>query len=331
MKRATRIELNSRIALNAPTGEQLSSPAARIIDPVLTTAARGYRHPMHIHRMLFPAVPCGARGGNRIEFDRTDFRKVNTRRSPGDSTRHIQFGHEGNKFALNQHRLAGKQPLEPAQDAAMVAGIDMNMRTVDGVQAVISLEKEIAAATLATTAANYDAAHRATPTAAQKWNATGSSPTVQVMAAVSAIRQATGMRPNTAVLGGQVYDQVRVHPEVKQQIRYKDGGRQIGTTADLAALWDIPNVYVGDAIYVDEDDATTDVWGKNVVIAFTKVGSVTMYEPSYGYCYQLAGTPLVEEPDFDRPTNSWLYYVCDEYSQEIVGKDAGYLISAAVA
>ena len=330
MDKPIRIACNS-VGLNAPSAEQLSSPAARIIDPVLTTAARGYRHPMHVARMLFPAVPTGARGGNRIEFNRDDFRRVNSLRAPGAATRHIQFGHRGVKFALDQHRLAGKQPLEPAQDAAMVAGVDMNMRTVDGVQAVISLEKEIDAAIKATTAASYDATHVSTPSVANRWDADGSSPTDQVASAISAIRQETGMRPNTMVLGGQVYDKVRVHPDVKQQIRYKDGGKQIASKEDLAMLWDIPNVYVGDAIYVDEDDATTDVWGAHVVIAYTKVGSATMYEPSYGYTYQLAGTPLVEEPDFDRNENSWLYYVCDEYSQEIVGADAGYLIRNAVA
>ena len=317
-----------RISLNAPTGEQLSSPAARIIDPVLTTAARGYVNAMFIHRALFPAVPVGARGGTRVEFDRTDFRRVNSRRAPGARTSHVQFGHEGQKFALNQHRLLGKQPLEPAQDAMSVAGIDMNMRTVDGTQALIELEKEIDAATIATDTANYDAAHVMSPNAASRWDADGSSPTDDILEAVEIIRQETARRPNVVVMGGAVYSKVRKHEEALSSIRYKDadGSKKIATADDLAALWDVEKIVVGDAIWVDEDDQPTDVWGKHVVVAYTEVGSTSMYVPSYGYGYQLAGTPFVEEPYFDRDHNSWMYPVCDEYEQEVVGADAGYLI-----
>ena len=109
-----RISFNS-IDLNAPSGEQLANPAARVIDPVLTAAARGYRHPMHIHRELFPAVPTMVRGGNIIEFDRTDFRRVNSRRAPGADTRRVQFGHEGRKFTLTQHRIEGQLPSRRAR------------------------------------------------------------------------------------------------------------------------------------------------------------------------------------------------------------------------
>ena len=321
-----------RIALNAPTGEQLASPAARIIDPILSIAARGYTNAMFIHRALFPAVPVGARGGTRVEFDRTDFRRVNSRRAPGAATRRVQFGHQGEKFALNQHRLLGMQPLEPAQDAMSVAGIDMSMRTVDGTQMLIELEKEIDAADTATAAASYDASHVLTPSAGNRWDAAGSSPTEQVLEAVETIRQETAKRPNTVVIGGKVYSKVRKHEEVLSSIRYKDadGGKKIGNTDDLAALWDVASVVVGDAIWVDEDDAATDVWGNHVVIAYTELGSLTRYMPSFAYGHQLSGTPLVEEPYFDRDHNSWLYPVCDEYSQEIVGKDAGYLIRDAI-
>ena len=82
---------------------------------------------------------------------------------------------------------------------------------------------------------------------------------------------------------------------------------------------------VGDALSVDEDRHSSDVWGRFVVIAYTQTGSLSRYEPTFGYGYTLAGTPLVEQPYWDPKTNSWLYGVCEEWSNEIVGKDAGYL------
>lgn len=319
-----------RIALNAADAPQLANPAARVIDPILTTAARGYMNPSLIFRALFPVVTTGARGGTRIEFDRTDFRKVNTRRAPGSATQHIQFGHEGKKFALTQHRLMGKVPVETAEEAMTVAGIDMGMRTVTGVQNIIGLEREIAAAELATAAATYDADHVNALVGAARWDNEASTPTNHVMTAVETIRAATGMRPNTIVMGGAVYSKIRTHPDVLQQIRYADG-KQIANKEDLARLWDVGRVEVGDAIYVDADDDPTDVWGKHVVVAYTAVGSISRYEPSYGYGYNLAGTPMVEQAYYDRDVNSWLYPVTEEWTNEVVGKDAGYLIQNAIS
>ena len=151
------------------------------------------------------------------------------------------------------------------------------------------------------------------------------------MDAVETIRASIGLRPNTVVMGGKVYSEIRQHPTVLQQIRYKTGGKQIASKADLAELWDVAQVVVGDAITVDEDDTASDVWGTFVVIAYTATGSLSRYEPTFGYGYTLAGTPLVEQPYWDAKTNSWLYGVCEEWSNEIVGKDAGYLIATAVS
>lgn len=309
----------------APTGAQLAATQARIIDPVLTTAARGYTNAAHIAPVLFPRVTVTARGGERVEFDRTDFRKVNSRRARGAGTARVRFGHEGAKFALEQHRLEGALPVEDAQEAMAVPGIDLGMRTVDGVQALVSLAREIHAGELASDQANYHADHVLAVAAGSKWNEAGSNPTRDVINAVEKIRSKTGKRATTVVLGPQVFAAVSIHPLVLQQIRYA-GGKQIAEESDLARMWRVQNVVVGDAIWVDDADVAHDVWGNVAIVAYTPIGTLTRYEPSFGHGYTLAGTPLVETPYHERNPNSWLYPVCEEWSNEIVGQDAGYLI-----
>ena len=314
----------------APTGAQLAAAQARVIDPVLTTAARGYRNADHVYRTLFPRVETGVRGGTRIEFDRTDFRRTNTQRAPGAKTKRVQFGHEGEKFALLQHRLEGKLPVENAEEAMKVPGIDLGMRTTDGALALISLEREIEAAALVADQANYPAAHVTALAGNSRWDVAGSNPTADVVGAVEQVRSAIGRRARKVLLGPKVYSVVRIHEKVLQQIRYKGDGKQIATKDDLAQLWDVDEVVVGDAIYVDENDAPHDVWGNIVVVAYTMTGAVTRYEPSFGYGYTLSGTPMVEAPYYDRNENSWLYPCCEEWSNEIVGSDAGYLIKDVI-
>lgn len=321
--------MTERIALNAADAPQLATPAARVIDPILTSAARGYVNNELVFRALFPVVTTGLRGGTRIEFDRTDFRKVDTRRAPGAKTQRIQFGHEGKKFALTQHRLMGMVPVETAEEAQVSATIDIGMRAVAGAQNIIGLEREIHAADIALADSTYDNDHIKTLVGNSQWSHKDSTPVVDIMDATETIRQATGRRPNTVVMSGAVYSKVRVHPDVLEQIRYA-GGKQIARKEDLARLWDVDRVIVGDAIWVDEKDNVKDVWGKGVVVAYTAVGSISRYEPSYGYGYNLAGTPMVEQAFYDRDHHSWLYPVCEEWTNEVVGKDAGYLIKAAI-
>ena len=158
------------IALNAAgDGAQLAPAAARAIDPILSTAARGYRNADHIHHVLFPRVETSVRGGTRIEFDRSDFRLMDSRRAPGASLAEVQFGHAGSEFALQTHSLLGKLPVEIEQEAMRVPRIDLGMRTMDGVQAILSLRREYLAAQLATSSDNYDAAHVLTLAGNAQW------------------------------------------------------------------------------------------------------------------------------------------------------------------
>lgn len=321
-----RIALHARTATHAADAAQISAEAARVVDPVLTTAARGYRHPQHVRHWLFPRVSVSARGGRRIEFDRSDFRRVNARRAYGANTQRVQFGHEGHKYSLDHYRLQGAQPVEPAQEAMTVAGVDMGMRTADGTQELISLDHEIEAAEIALDLDNYSNGHSLTVSPNDRWNANGSNPTDQVMVGVEVIRQATGMRPNVMLMGGAVFSRISVHPNVLQQIRYLPEGKQIADAEDLARMWRLEKVVVGDSIYVDEDDVAHDVWGNHVVLAYTRLGSISRAEPSYGYGYGLMGYPIVEQAYLDRDSNTWLYPVADEYEPQIVGADAGYLM-----
>ncbi len=94
-------------------------------------------------------------------------------------------------------------------------------------------------------------------------------------------------------------------------------------------LWSFTVSYV---ILAPVAGTFADVWGKFVVVAYTKLGSLQQRGvPSYGYTYRLGGFPIVEPAYEDRNAKSWIYPVTDEVAPVIAGATAGYLISAAVA
>lgn len=310
---------------------QMTAANARVIDPILTTAAQGYKNGDLVGMSLFPYVQVQQRGGKIITFGKEDFRLYATGRAPGANTKRVQFGHAGSPYSLEQHALEGLVPYELMEDAAAVPGIDLGNGAVRKVQNIIGLRLEKAQADLATTAGNYAASNKVTLAGTDQWSDySASTPEQDIEAAKEAVRGQIGRRPNTIVMGAAVYAQLKYHPKVLDRIKYT--GRDSATPELLAALFGVQRVMVGDAIYENSAGAMADVWGKFVVLAYTEVGGISDQGlPTYGYTYRLGGYPIVEQPYQDRNAKSWIYPVTDEVDPVIAGATAGFLISAAVA
>ena len=311
---------------------QMTNSQARVIDPVYTEVARGYQQNALVGMALFPRVPVMQRGGRVITFDKAAFMQyANMRRAPGQSTRRVQFGHAGAPYALEDYSLEGQVPIETQEEAAAVPGINMAMRTINGVQDIIANRLEIAQAALATNASLYAAGNKITLTSTAQWSDLANSDPMDVVeTAKEAIRTRTGKRPNVMVMGAAVMAKLKVHSKVLDRIKYT--GRDVPTPELLASLFGVQRVLVGDAIYTDATGAFVDVWGKNVVLAYTELGTMAdMGLPSYGYTYRLQGAPFVEVAYQDRNAKSDIYPVTDEVSPVMAAAISGYLISAAVA
>ena len=313
---------------------QINLTAARIVDPVLTAVAQGYKSSDFVASALFPTVSVDKRAGNIIAFGKEDFMLYSSARAPGASTKRVQFGYSGTPFALVDHGLEGQLPIENMQESQNGPGIDASAMTIRKVQNIMALRLEKASADLARTAGSYAAANKITRTSTAQWSdlTSGvSDPIADIEVAKEAVRSAVGKRPNTVVMGAAVFKSVRQHPKVVDRIKYT--GRDIVTVELLAALFGVQRVLVGDAIYSnDAGTAFTDVWGKDVVVAYTELGSAAdMGAPSYGYTYNLGGYPQVEDPYFDRNTKSWIYPVTSSEAPVLASAAAGYLITTAVA
>lgn len=311
---------------------QMTPSQARVIDPILTTAAQGYKNAELVGMNLFPSVPVRQRGGKIISFGREDFRLYATGRAPGANTKRVMFGHASGSYALEQHALEGVVPFELMDEASEVPGIDLGSGAVSKVQDIIGLRLEKAQADIATTAATYGASNKVTLSGTSQWSdySGTSNPVSDAEAAKEAIRAKIGKRPNVVVMGAAVWAKLRNHPVVVDRIKYT--GRDSATPELIAQLFGVKSVFVGDSLYENAAGNLADVWGKFVVFAYTEMGGIAdMGRPTYGYTYRLGGYPIVEQAYQDRNAKSWIYPVTDEVSPVIAGVDGGYLVSAAVA
>jgi hypothetical protein len=316
---------------------QLNLTQVRIVDPVLTNVAQGYEQSGLVGGFLFPQVPVSQRGGNILTFGKEDFMLYQTARAPGENTRRVQYGYTGSPFALIDYSLEGLVPIENYQEGMASANgwsVDHMAMAIKKTLAIMALRLEYQQATIARTAATYQAANKVTLSGTAQFSdiTSGvSSPVSVIEGGKEAVRAATGKRANTVVMGAAVFRWLKVHPLVVDRMKYT--GRDIATPELLASLFDVDRVLVGDAIYSnDAGTAFFDVWGKDVVVAYTDIDTVAdMGKPSYGYTYNLGGYPLVEVPYFDRNAKSWIAPVTRSEAPVIAAPNAGYLISNAVA
>lgn len=173
---------------------QLTTSQARVVDPVLTSVARGYRNISYVGNALFPIVPVTQRGGKIITFNKESWRLYNTARAPGGKVGRVTFGYSGSPYALGQEALSGILPIEDLEEASVVPGIDLASVTINGVRDIIDLRLEYAQAGLATTLGNYASTNKVTLSGTGQWSdvASGiSNPIADIAAGIDAVRAQT--------------------------------------------------------------------------------------------------------------------------------------------
>ncbi|MBF0461447.1 MAG: major capsid protein [Magnetococcales bacterium] len=302
----------------------MSSSQVRVVDPVLTGIAQGYRQEEHVGLVLFPRVSVQISGGQVLEFGKESFKLYQARRAPGTATKRVQFGYLGKSFALVQDALEGQVPREYLRDAMQTPGVDLGQRAVMGTLRALSLTLEYDQAKLATTAGNYDSNHKTSLTGTDKWSDAGSDPSGDINVGKESVRSSVGIYPNTLLLSAQAFSVLKEHPKVVERFKYTS--QDSITPNMLAALWDLQTVVVGKAVAFDDLGNDIDIWGNNAVLAYVPAAPSGLEDPSFGYTYTMQGHPLVEKSYYENNARSWIYPVTYERVPVLTGILSGYLI-----
>jgi hypothetical protein len=302
---------------------------ARVVDPVLTTHAQGYRHPDYVGSLLFPAVDVGPRGGKVIEFGKESFKLYNLRRAPGADARRVTFGYQGKPFQLVQDSVDVPLPREVYDDAKMGPSVDLGMRAVGHAVRVMTLPLESEQATLAADAANYDASHKDDLSGGDEWSVSTVDPIAAIDVAKEAIRATTGMYPNVMVIGAVAWPALKNNPFVVDRV--KCTSRDSVTAEIIANVLGLERLGIGKAVIADDAGTFSDVWGNVAVLAYAPQSGSAAEEPSFGYTYRLQGHPFVDQPWFEQQSRSWIYSANYERLPVLTGITAGFLFQNVTA
>jgi len=121
------------------------------------------------------------------------------------------------------------------------------------------------------------------------WDASGSTPIKDVMAAKPLIRLATGLEPNTLVVSERVHMCLTEHTDVLDRYKYTQAG--IITEQLLAKVFEVQNYYVAKAVYATANEGAAT---QTMAYIADQYGALLVYanprpskrRPSGGYTFR---------------------------------------------
>ena len=296
----------------------------RVVDPVLTNIARGFKNAAHIAENLFPVVSVSKEGGKIPEFTKESFKIYNTERAIRAKSNRINPENRTEiDFVLTEHDL--EYPIDYREQDEDIFPSRLHATTVvtDG----ISLRLEKLAADIAQNLSTYPTGNKVTLSAGDKFTESSSNPFTIFETAKEAVRGKIAKRPNVCVIGASAYSALKEHPAVLDRIKYTQSA--VITPEILRQLLDFEQLYIGDSVYATDAGAFQDIWKDNVVIAYVpktmKDVPRSYYEPAFAYTLRKKNNPIVDS--YTEAGKVEIIRNTDLFVSKVVGPDAGYLIN----
>lgn len=182
------------------------------------------------------------------------------------------------------------------------------------------------------------------PTGAQalQWNDANSTPIEDIRAGRTAVKEMTGFRPNTLVLGSKVFDKLCDHPDIIDRVKY---GQTPGSpanieTSDLARLFKVPRVFVMDAVENTAAEGIANahsfIGGKHALLCYS-APRPSLMTPSAGYTFSWTGY-LGASPNGFRIKKFRMENLASDrveiemaVDQKLVAADLGYFFNGIIA
>lgn len=295
----------------------------RVVDPVLTTLATGYRNAQYVGEALFPVALMDKEAGIIPKFGKEAFRLYETERAVRAASNVMSPDDiDTMDVVLREHDLSYPVDYRESHESMFDAEARANRRVVDA----IALRREKSCAVLAQTASNFATGAKVTLSGSSQWSSNGGDPVAVVETGKEVIRSRIGVRPNTIVMGASVYSSLKFHSKLQAALGSNE--TKLITVEHLKTLFGVPNILIGDALA--GDSTTSDIWSDNLTMAYVSqphAGASNDYEtPSFGYTLRRRGMP--ESDTYPSPDGKVRFVRnTDIYKVVIVGADAGYLIS----
>jgi hypothetical protein len=262
-------------------------------DSILTQFSRNIKNENYVWSKVFPVLPVklvtAKIAGYGREMLRINVKLVGTEvksglvRAIGAASKTLDYTVvQDKRYTCEEHSLKRFVDTQEQDNAADV--FDPYRDSVSAINENMDVNNEYAAMLALTSLATVTAL-----TGDDKWSAYSTSQPLQDIATLSStVKAGCGRKPNTVIVANNVFNVLRFHPVIRDQVKYVGTATLTNdqTIEAIKALCDVKEVIIGDAVYADEDaaDALKEIWD-GVFIMFYK-GPVQLNSQTLGITFQ---------------------------------------------
>ncbi len=270
-------------AASAGMGMMVMSTMPFPVNPELTGIAIGYKNPdvaLIADQVMPRTPPLGTKKFKYLTYDIAQgFTVPDTKVGRKSEPNIMEFGGTEQTAETQDY---GLDDIIPNDDiAADNQGVDPRGLAVQSLTGLINLDREVRVANTVFALGTYGAANKVTLAGNSQWSDYVNSDPV---AAISGALDALIIRPNIGVLGRATYTKLVSHPKIVQAIFKTNQGAGIVTRQQLADLFELQEILVGEA-WVNtakkgQAAAMSRAWGKHAAFLFRNREAIQSKTPN---------------------------------------------------
>ena len=302
----------------------------RVIDPILTQLAQGYKNAEGVATFFGPAVSMNTRAGRTLVFGKEAFAAQSFLRAPGTNIQKIQNEFGTRSFALRQEAISWEIAEEVAAEAKNgAAQLDLRQYAAKDAANRLMQSWEVTVAGAVTDSSAYetscvfDLATRAS--GADQFNQATSDIEVLIDEAKEAVRAQIGTYPNKMVISPDAFNALKRNKRIRD---FMQRGVLVNE-ATLANIFGLDEIRVARRLKLNQTSGALENIYNNVAVLFYQPSGATdgfapamdanYGNPAFGYTYTLAGYPIATPERFNIERRVFTGDILVERSFELVG------------
>lgn len=302
----------------------------RVIDPILTQLAQGYKNTDGVATFFAPSVSMNVRAGRTLTFGKEAFAAQNFLRAPGTNIQKISNEFGTRSFSLRQEAISWQISEEVAAEAKNgAAAIDLRAYAAkDAANRLMqSWEIQVSEKVLDVTQyetgnvldlANYNSG-------ADQFNSPTSDVEVLMDDLKEQVRSQIGCYPNKLVLSPDAFNALKRNKRIRD---FMQRGVLVNEKT-LAEIFGLDEIRVARRLKLGADNASLENIYNNVALlfyhpsgatdGFTPALDANYGNPAFAYTYTLAGYPISTPERFNMDRRVFEGDILVERSFELVG------------
>ena len=238
------------------------------VDAILSNISIQYRNAAYVGSLLMPVVPVKKRSDIYYIYNSKGdrFRIPETLRAPKTESKTVDWKVTTDGYVCFEYAL--NDLIDDAERDNADAPLNLEVDTTEFLTDIILLSQEKRYVDLLTGALMTN-----NTTITVKWeDYVNSAPIEDIEAGKQSIHSKIFRSPNTLLLGKQVYDTLKHHPDILERIKYVQKG--VVTAELMASIFEVDRIIVGEAGYNTKKEGQTAVydylWGKIALLAYVE-------------------------------------------------------------